>query len=310
MHRAIWLAVLAMIFTCILAYSAGAQGGGDDTGIRNGPVDKGANGQPAVGKVDAAAVAELAKAEEIVGQEGKERDAIAIALPLVATFEKNEDYDHLAECCSLIGEAYYYTGDWPNAEKYMGQAADIGYRFFAGEMSTFPLKVVGEAQFQQQKYDEALSTFQRRVQILRKANDKEDLASALFDVGGVLINLGREEEALGVLNEAETACKARAAELSKSGSGAKPEDRLGNTIDHAEILYHIGIANYHLEKLDLALASIEQAYGLLSKLDPATQTEVQDRLVAMLDDLVMISEKQGKTADAERYRKVRDNLNK
>jgi len=309
-----WLAMIAVFIICGITFAATAQeesgGGLGLPGERQGAVDKGSNGQPSAGKVDQAAVDSLSKAEQAMSKDGEEQQAISLALPLIETFRSNEDYDHLAECLSLIGEAYYYLGDWANAEKYMSQAADVGFRYFPDDMSTFPLKVIGESQFQQKKYDESLATFQRRVQLLRKMGDTVELPSSLFDVGGVLINLNREAEAVPVLQEAETAVKARAAELAKPGSGATPEDRNGNTVDHAEILYHLAIAEYHQDKLSEALGYLNQAYKLFKSIDESGLAEVQDRLVAVLDDLVLVNERLGNTNDADAFRAERDALNK
>jgi tetratricopeptide (TPR) repeat protein len=284
-------------------------GGRDDSGARSWVVDKQGNGQPAQAKVDPDAVARLEAAEAAFAEDGKERDAIAQALAVLPAFENTTDYDHLVDCLFLLGEAYYYVGEWANAEKYMSRAADLGFRYFADEMSSYPLKVIGESQHQLGRDEEALASFQERVQKLRKSSDGSDLASALFDVGGILINLGREEEALPVLQEALQANNTRAAEINTPGSNADDSEREGNVIDHAEINYHIAIAYFRQEKYADALTYLNEAYSFFNSVQQAGKHDMQDRLVSVLDDLVVTNEQLGHTADAEKYRAERDKLN-
>jgi hypothetical protein len=97
-----------------------------NNGERKGPVDPHSNGTPARGLVDEAAVARLRQATDLLADEGRERDVVDMCVPLLRTFEQNEDYDHLVDCLFTIGEACYHLGDWPNAEKYMGRAAELG----------------------------------------------------------------------------------------------------------------------------------------------------------------------------------------
>jgi tetratricopeptide (TPR) repeat protein len=276
----------------------------------SGAVDGKSNGQPAKVVVDDAAVAKLEEADKIFKEDGREREAIEIALSALPTFEQGQDYDHLVDCVFLLGEAYYYIGDWANALKFMQRAADLGYRYFPDEMSSYPLKVIGESQFELGDNEAALATFQERVQKLRKANDTLELPGALFDVGGVLINLGREKEALPVLSEALDANNKRAAELAKPDSSASEEERAANVVDHAEIIYHMAIANFHLQQFDPAKQQLEEAYSFFNSIQQGGKTDVKDRLVSVLDDLVLVSEKLGNTKDAEKYRRLRDGFNK
>jgi tetratricopeptide (TPR) repeat protein len=267
------------------------------------------NGQPP-SKANGEALADLARAQDLHAQPGKEREALALAKPLIATFDASGDNDHLVDALFITGDCEYMLGAWADAESYMTRAADLGFKYFADTMSTYPLKVVGESQFEQKKYDEALATFTRRVDMLKKNDDEHALAGALFDQAGALLNLSREEEALALLAEAEKANNARAGELSKAGSGATPDEREGNVIDHAEIVYHMAIANYRLERYAATLPLLKQAYSFFKSLSPAELKDTQDRLVAVLDDLVLVSEKLGNTADAGKYRSERDSLNK
>ena len=304
--------VAVLSLGCVLGMGSLAlaqDSGRGDSGSRGWAVDKQGNGQPAQATVDPEAVAKLEEAEKIFGEDGREREAITAALAVLPSFENGNDYDHLVDCLFLLGEAYYYLGEWANAEKHMQRAADLGYRYFADQMSSYPLKVVGESQFEQKKFDQALATFQERVQKLRKAADLTELGGALFDVGGMLINLGREEEALGVLAEALDANNKRAAELSKPGSGATEEERTGNVVDHAEITYHLAIGNFRLEQYAEAKTYLEQAYSFFGSIQQGGTLDVADRLVAVLDDLVVVNEQLGNTADADKYRRERDRYN-
>jgi len=285
---------------------AGRSGGTPDSGA----VDGKSNGQPAKMLVDDEAVAKLEEADKIFKEEGREREAIELALSVLPTFENGKDYDHLVDCVFLLGEAYYYLGDWTNALAYMQRAADLGYRYYPDDMSTYPLKVIGECQFELGDNAAALATFQERVQKLRKANDTMELPGALFDVGGVLINLGREQDALPVLTEALDANNKRAAELAKPGSKAGDEERAANVVDHAEIIYHLAIAHYHLQQHDEAKKQLDEAYSLFNGIQEGGKTDVKDRLVSVLDDLVLVSEKLGDTKAADKYRRLRDGFNK
>lgn len=275
-----------------------------------GIVDSHANGHPVAAKEDAAAVAELERAQELFAGDGKEREVVRIVLGLIEKFEGNEDFSHLVDSLFLAGDAYYYLGEWSNAENYMQQAYDLGNRYYAEHMSTYPLKVIGECQFEQEKYDESLATFQDRVQLLRKGDDSNELAGALFDAAGLLINLDRPSDAIPVLTEALAVNNTIAGELSKAGSGATEEERAGNVVDHAEIIYHLAIANYRLENFEETRTLLEQAEDFFSSINKSKRFDVRDRLVAVLDDLVLVCEKQGNDRDAEEYRKQRDELNR
>jgi len=307
--RIIWSALMVTaVLLSGVCYAADEGGGGSswESRLQSPP---GGNGQPP-SAANGEALANLARAQDLHAQAGKEREALALAKPLIATFEAAGDNDHLVDALFITGDCCYILGQWADAESYMTRAADLGFKYFADTMSTYPLKVIGESQFEQKKYDEALATFTRRVDMLKKNDDEHALAGALFDQAGALLNLKREEEALSLLAEAETANNARAAELSKAGSGAAPEDREGNMIDHAEIVYHMAIANYRLGRYEATLPLLKQAYSFFKSLSPAELKETQDRLVAVLDDLVLVSEKLGNTADADKYRSERDSLNK
>jgi tetratricopeptide (TPR) repeat protein len=279
------------------------------TFLAAGQVDGSANGQPTAGKVDTQAVAELERASALLAEDGKEREALRAALPLVEIFEADEDYDHLVDCLFLVGEAYYHLAEWANAEQFMQLAADLGYRYFADEMSSYPLKVVGEAQFEQNKPEAALATFTERVQKIRAANETSELPGALFDVGGLLINLGREQEALPKLAEAAEANRVEAAALTAAGATASEEDKEANRIDQAEIAYHSAIANFHLEQYDEAYTSLQEAYKEFTGLSVEAQHELSDRLVAVLDDLVLVCEKLGLATEQAQYQAERDKLN-
>lgn len=298
-----------------LADSAGADDWDDTDRVvrpqeKRGQVDKHSNGTPSAGKIDNAAVQKLADLEDLLSKDqGKEGEIVAQGAELAKTFEANGDYDHLVDCVFLMGEAYYHLADWPNAEKYMGRAAELGYRYFPEEMSTYPLKVMGDAQFEQGKLDAAVSTYRDRVQRLRKHDDDYELPGALFDLASLLINQEKYDDALPLLSEAKSSNEARAKALAAKGDTATPSDVDGTKVDQAEILFHLGIANFR--KGDSAEAGrwLKQALAAWKETSPTNQEEFRDRIVAVLDDLVQISEAASDTAAAEDYRSQRDALN-
>jgi tetratricopeptide (TPR) repeat protein len=293
-------------------------------GERKGPVDPHSNGTPARGLVDEAAVAELKEASELLAEEGRERDVIDMCVPLLRTFEHNEDYDHLVDCLFTIGEACYHLGDWPNAERYMSRAAELGYRYFKDEMSSYPLKVVGESQFEQGKEEAALATFRERLHMLRREDNVDELGPALFDVGGMLVNTGHYDDAIAMLREAYRVLGTSRAELERQLSGEHgaggparddddeedlPEAIEALKVDEAETLYHIAIANYRKDDMDEAAVFLRRALERFSGLSEDMQEQVSDRIVAVLDDLVQVSETLEDYASAELYRRRRDELN-
>jgi tetratricopeptide (TPR) repeat protein len=271
---------------------------------KTGAVDKRANGTPAKGRVDEEAVGRLGEAERLLRDDDREAECIAVARPLLKVFEQNEDFDHLVDCLFLIGEAYFYMNDWERAEQYMSRAAELGYRYFADEMSSYPLKVVGESQFEQKKPEAALATFRERVQILRKQNDMDELPGALFDVGGMLINLGQFDEAIAMLSDAKQSNEQRLKQLEDEG-----EDTEGAQVDQGEITYHIAIAYFQQGDMHTARGWLEQALTAFEAVGEEMQDEVSDRIVSVLDDLVTVSENTGDEAAAARYRARRDELN-
>ncbi len=254
--------------------------------------------------------AQLQQAQELMAQEGSEGAAVAAALKLVPQFQQAQDDTGLAECLTLIGEGYYYTGNWPNALKYMRQAWDLGLKAFGDEMSTYPLKVMGEAQYEQRRYAEALATFEQRAGILRKRADVEELPGALYDVGSLLAKLEREPEALPLIAEAAAANQVRAEQLNAADSGATPEERDAVAVDGGEISLLAALINIQLEQEATARPQLEAALASFMSASPAAQQEHADRIVSALDHLVSVCEKLGDTAAAELYRSQRDALNK
>lgn len=295
--------IMVATMFCLALYSP-SEGQGDPSSV-----DQKSNGKPVGSKVDDKAVAELTRAQEMFGSEGQESDALKIAKGLLKTFEKNKDYDHLVDCYFLLGDGYYWMGDYVQGEKYMKQAWDLGTRYFNDQMSSYPLKVIGECQFEQKKYDSAVRTFKERVNWLKQREDMVELAGALFDVGGLLINIGEERQALDVLKEAQSANNKRARELSQVGSKASAEDKGANAVDHAEITYHQAIAHFKLEEYDKARKLLVQARAFFVSINEGEMFDVSDRLYSVLDDLVIVNERLNDKIKAEAYRKERDRLN-
>jgi tetratricopeptide (TPR) repeat protein len=297
----------------ILAYAAEETGG--DSGRPHGrslppagQLDKQANGTPTPGKVDAAAVAELERLSELFQQDGKEREVIEGALSLLQTFESGEDYDHLVDCLFLLGEASQYLGDWAAAEKYMKRAAELGFRYFPDDMSTYPLKVIGDCQFELKRPEDALATFTERVQRIRKQEDSDDLAGALFDVGSMQLHLGRLAEARQSFLEARQANEAWSRAL--AGDPQASQDELnGNAVDQGEILFHLALVSAREDKASEVRSFLDEALSAFLKASPEAQEEVRDRIVAVLDDLVQTCEKLGDSAGAAGYSAQRDALN-
>ena len=309
MYRAGLLVMASFIMTSCLLLFAAAEDGGSGEDLRDGPVDSGSNGEPAAAWIDSDAVKALEDAQRLFQQEGHEREVISAAKELVGVFEENEDFSHLVDCLFLIAEAHYYLGEWTSAEHYMQLAAELGYRYFPDEMSTYPLKVIGESQFQQGNVEDALQTFQERVQLLRKGGQTTDLAGALFDVGGVLINTGREEEAIEILQEALTVNEQQARELAAVASEPTKDQLTANAVDRAEITYHIAIANFRIDRLNQARIYLEQANDDFRAIHESGDYDVEDRLASVLDDLVLVSENLNNMEAADRYRQERDAIN-
>jgi tetratricopeptide (TPR) repeat protein len=189
-------------------------------------------------------------------------------------------------------------------------------------MSSYPLKVVGESQFEQGKEDAALATFRERLHILRREENIDELGGALFDVGGMLVNTGHYDDAIVMLKEGYRVIGTRRADLERRASGehGAEEDEEATAgelaeqiealmVDEGETLYHLAIANYRKDDLDEALVFLRRAYTRFSELTAEMQESVSDRIVAVLDDLVQVSESVEDYAAAELYRRKRDDLN-
>ena len=276
-------------------------------GQGDGPVDGKSNGVPAATTTNSQAVAELEHAQELFRADDREKEALQTALPLVEVFRSANDYDHLVDCVFLIGDCYFFDGDYANAEKYMQEAADLGYRYFADQMSSYPLKVIGESQYEQGRFEESLATFRERVTKVRKG-EPDELAGALFDVAALMINTGEYQASLQVLGEALQENKALSQRLADDPASTANE-RLGASMDAAEIIYHAGVANFHMDKFEEAYGFIKEALAIFETINGKENFNVTDRMVTLLDELVNICEKLGKTDEAEQYRARRDELN-
>jgi tetratricopeptide (TPR) repeat protein len=303
---ALMLSVMCFISAALAAEPAGGSGANDGS---TPPSEDHTAGWFSAAAPASAAVAELDKAQELMGQDGHEQEALAAALKLITQFEQAKDDEHLAECLALVGEGYYFTANWPNALKYMRRAWDTGSRAFGDEMSTYPLKVIGEAQFEQHLYDESLATFQQRTELLRKRADVEELAGALYDTASLLARLERFNEALPLLAEAATANTRRQELLNEPDSGAKPEEHEAVTVDGAEIALLAAEINIQLGQAAPARTLLEQALAAFNSLPVAAQKEHADRMVTVLDHLVGICEGSGDATAAAGFRAERDKMN-
>lgn len=262
--------------------------------------------------VDARAVAELERAEQLYADSDNPQEALRIALAQVEAFQQTEDYDHLVDCLFLIGNCYFELGEWAKAESFMTNANELGWKLFPEQMGTGALKIIGESQFNQDKFDAALITFRERVSKLKAQGaelDQSELAGALFDAAGVLINLDRAAEAMALLSEAQQANAAHAAFLAKPDSGAQQDDKDANLKDRAEILYHQAIALFRQNKFADCRVKLEDALKDFEAVQATRRMDVRDRLVVVLDDLVVTCEKLDDNAAAEQHRARRDQLN-
>jgi tetratricopeptide (TPR) repeat protein len=287
--RIVWAAMLSLLFIPGLLSPAAA----------------------AEGSADPKAVTELERAEKLYSED-KPQDAVKIALAQVDGLQKAKDFDHLVDCLFLIGNCYYEMGDWKRAEQFMRNANDLGWQTFPDQMGTGALKVIADCQLMQNDLEGALKTYQERVQKLKKQTtgiDQGDLAGALFDVGSMMVNLQRPAEALPLFKEAQTANEAAAKALAAAGATSQQDDKDANAIDHAEIVYHQGIALFAQDKFAECRKQLEVALQEFDAVQATKREDVSDRLVAVLDDLVLTSEKLSDNKAAEEYRARRDKLN-
>lgn len=270
-------------------------------------------------KTDPAAVADLQRAQTIYSKvsdagtgSAQLRDALKIALPTVEKFQQTGDNSNLVDCLFLIGNCYFELREWASAEKFMTNCYELGTRYFPDEMGSAPLKVIGESQYRQQKSEDALKTFQARVQRIQKmgaALDQGELAGALYDVAEQMILLDRAHEAEALLAQAESANQAAGAALAKPDSKATQEDKDANALDHAEIVFDQAIALFKQDKFQECRPKLEKALGLFDAVQNGGREMVTDRLVAVLDDLVVVCDKLGDKTASETYKARRDKLN-
>jgi glycosyltransferase A (GT-A) superfamily protein (DUF2064 family) len=120
--------------------------------------------------------------------------------------------------------------------------------------------------------------------------------------------MDRGDEALPLLQQAETANQAAGATLAKD-TAATQEDKDANAIDRAEIVYHQAIALFRQTKLAECRPKLESALGLFTAVQNAGREDVGDRMVAVLDDLVQVCDSLGDKAASDKYKAQRDKLN-
>ena len=276
-------------------------------GQGSGPVDGSSNGVPTRPLTDSQAIIELERAQELFNMDDREKDALEMALPLEQVFRDANDFDHLVDCIFLIGDCYYFFREYEKAIPYMREAADLGYRYFPEQMSPYPLKVIAECQYELGRFEESLATFRERVKKVRR-DQPDELHGALFDEAALMINTGDHKGALQVLGEALQENKAFSARLAEDPESSA-EDRLGASMDAAEIIYHAGVANFEMENFSEARAFISEALSIFETIDGREGINVTDRRVTLLDELVMICEKLGDAEQAGMYRNKRDELN-
>ncbi len=109
-------------------------------------------------------------------------------------------------------------------------------------MSTYPLKVIGDCQFELKRPQEGAGHLHRARAAHRKQEDNDDLAGALFDVGSMQIVLGKLAEARQNLLEAKQSNEAWAKELA-SDPATTADERDGNAVDQGEILFHLAVVS-------------------------------------------------------------------
>lgn len=216
--------------------------------------------------------------------------ALEEALTALDLYQAHGDRMGIAEALARLTYLYVRLGDYEQAESYGIKAYQELETIKGSSIYKYAIpNSLAMAYFHHGKYAEALDIFSSEVDFLRKKNNKPDLATALNNLGTVLMELDRLEEAETLVTEALTVNMEsghRYGEINSLFTLGEIEEKKKN---------YEGAVSYFNQSLEKALANhLEQIVY-----------ELHDRLSALYENLGQVDMA---FAHLKKYRETRDPL--
>lgn len=216
--------------------------------------------------------------------------ALEEALTALNLYQTHQDHLGVADALARLSYLYIHLGDYEQAEKFSLKAYGEFEAVRSLDVYKFSIpNSLARAYFHQKKYTEALNIYSSEVDFLRKKNIKSDLTTALNNLGTVLMELDRLDEAEELVTEAlmlNVETHQRYGELNTLFTLGEIEEKKKN--------YEKAI-NYFTQSLEKANAHhVEQVVY-----------ELHDRLAAVYENLGQIDQA---FAHLKKYRETREPL--
>jgi HD-GYP domain-containing protein (c-di-GMP phosphodiesterase class II) len=217
--------------------------------------------------------------------------ALEEALTALDLYQTNEDRQGIADTMARLSFLYARLGDYEQAEIH-GLKAYGEFEVIKDLDASCAFSIpnsLAMAYFHQNKYVEAMEIYFKQTEFLRKKNNKSDLATALNNLGTVLLQLDRLEEAEKTVAEAlmlDVEANHRYGEINCLFTLGEIEEKKKN---------YEGAILYFNQSLEKAIANhVEQIVY-----------ELHDRLAAVYENLGQIDMAH---AHLKKYREKRESL--
>ncbi|MCB0102013.1 MAG: tetratricopeptide repeat protein [Anaerolineales bacterium] len=129
--------------------------------------------------------------------------ALEEALTALNLYQTHQDHLGVADALARLSYLYVHLGDYEQAEKFSLKAYSEFEAIRSLDVYKFSIpNSLAMAYFHQKKYKEALDIYSSEVDFLRKKNIKSELATALNNLGSVLMELDQLDNAETLVTEA------------------------------------------------------------------------------------------------------------
>lgn len=129
--------------------------------------------------------------------------ALEEALTALNLYQTHQDHLGVADALARLSYLYVHLGDYEQAEKFSLKAYSEFEAIRSLDVYKFSIpNSLAMAYFHQKKYTEALDIYTNEVDFLREKNIKSELATALNNLGTVLMELDQLDDAETLVTEA------------------------------------------------------------------------------------------------------------
>jgi len=154
-----------------------------------------------------------------------------------------------ADLMNTMGSVHYDMKDYPKAESYLLEAADLSRSADNAYTLSSAFIGLGEVAIAKENYDSALYYFEKALAIDQKSGEEISISYAYHGIGKTYLLQGKYEEALDLLEQS--------LELA---------EKYGDQLLQASVMLEIGKAFYQLEQYEATITFLQQSKNLAEKI--------------------------------------------